>query len=70
MMSERFGIKTYRVLITYMSDSVEGGLAQVEFTGIRATSVPRAKEQARTEFVNMLTLPEDRITQVFAILTL
>lgn len=64
-----FGLKTYRVLITYIPEQATEP-AQVEFGGVRATSVARAKEQAREEFVNMLRLSEDRITQSFAILTL
>jgi hypothetical protein len=62
-----FGIRTYRVLIQYVND---GGFFEVEFGGVRATSVAKAKEQARSEFVSMLEMPEEVITHMFAVMVL
>jgi len=62
----RFGYKTYTVLITYVAGEES---REVEYGGVRATSVAKAKDQARSEFVAMFNLPEEVITHMFAVMT-
>lgn len=62
-----FGLRTYRVLVEYKLDGFDFNL---EFGGIRATSVAKAKEQASTEFASFTGVPTENITHMFAVMTI